>query len=455
MRIAKLSLVELWFLVIVAILLAARLVVAFHTPAFNLYSADWNISEWLINYSGGFVRRGLGGELLLAFSRTTHVDILVLISGFSLLVYALCCISFARRVAASVPSVPLRVAVLFNPLLLIFPVISGNTFLRKDVVFLGFTILSIRVAEWLVDGIRVRRTQRLWWYSLFLCASGAGLTLFHEGISIFAWLPINFVILYSMVRKSGSGFRRAVVITTLAASPSIALFIASSLMHGSQSGAISICQSWQQYGMTFECTYTDKVTKFGFPIAADGFPVAVDAISWPTLRGFSMTASLFFGKRILATLLFMLSSVVAAAIMIYSISDTFPGEELKKRTEFVTTVGCMLVFALPLFLLGWDWGRWCFILSSQAVFFMMSPKLRFVAKDFVQPLLNRWTSDAINNMCSSIDTFTKRIMPAGIYRAFVVLALPVMVFPNYQDVFNGFFIRSINTLVEALKLGWH
>ena len=24
---------------------------------------DWGISEWIINYQGGFTRRGLGGEL--------------------------------------------------------------------------------------------------------------------------------------------------------------------------------------------------------------------------------------------------------------------------------------------------------------------------------------------------------------------------------------------------------
>ena len=29
-----------------------------------LYPTDWTTSEWLINYQGGFVRRGLIGEFL-------------------------------------------------------------------------------------------------------------------------------------------------------------------------------------------------------------------------------------------------------------------------------------------------------------------------------------------------------------------------------------------------------
>src|SRR6266446_6911984 len=29
----------------------------------------WQISEWLINYQGGFVRRGLPGEIILALSK--------------------------------------------------------------------------------------------------------------------------------------------------------------------------------------------------------------------------------------------------------------------------------------------------------------------------------------------------------------------------------------------------
>ena len=34
----------------------------------------WSIGDWLINYQGGFVRRGLSGELFYTLSQITHIN---------------------------------------------------------------------------------------------------------------------------------------------------------------------------------------------------------------------------------------------------------------------------------------------------------------------------------------------------------------------------------------------
>ena len=55
------------------------------------YPTDWTTSEWLINYHGGFVRRGLVGELLLQINKfininprhLVHIFEILLLSGFS------------------------------------------------------------------------------------------------------------------------------------------------------------------------------------------------------------------------------------------------------------------------------------------------------------------------------------------------------------------------------------
>ena len=49
---------------------------------------NWAVGEWLINYGGGFVRRGLTGQILLSlpFSRTVILIILFL-AIFSIVVY--------------------------------------------------------------------------------------------------------------------------------------------------------------------------------------------------------------------------------------------------------------------------------------------------------------------------------------------------------------------------------
>ena len=40
-----------------------------------MYPTDWTISEWLINYEAGFVRRGLSGQLIFIFYEIFGINI--------------------------------------------------------------------------------------------------------------------------------------------------------------------------------------------------------------------------------------------------------------------------------------------------------------------------------------------------------------------------------------------
>ena len=44
-----------------------------------LYPTDWATSEWLINYQGGFVRRGLVGEFLFQISNLIAIPLRYLV----------------------------------------------------------------------------------------------------------------------------------------------------------------------------------------------------------------------------------------------------------------------------------------------------------------------------------------------------------------------------------------
>ena len=50
---------------------------------------DSTISEWLINYQGGFVRRGLLGELFFQISIKLNIEIRVIIVIFQILIYSI------------------------------------------------------------------------------------------------------------------------------------------------------------------------------------------------------------------------------------------------------------------------------------------------------------------------------------------------------------------------------
>ena len=60
----------------------------YFSQQFNYYlNMKWNrltISEWLINYQGGFVRRGLLGELFFQISIKLNIEIRVIIVIFQI-----------------------------------------------------------------------------------------------------------------------------------------------------------------------------------------------------------------------------------------------------------------------------------------------------------------------------------------------------------------------------------
>ena len=66
---------------------------------YTLYES-WGVSEWLINYQGGFVRRGLAGEILYRLYQIHPYPVPYLIIGISvvcLVGLTLLCIILFRR----------------------------------------------------------------------------------------------------------------------------------------------------------------------------------------------------------------------------------------------------------------------------------------------------------------------------------------------------------------------
>jgi hypothetical protein len=61
---------------------------------------QWTVSDWLINYEGGFVRRGLPGQAAYVIGNLFHMSPAVIVAVFyiSLFVWYLFSVSVLRRV---------------------------------------------------------------------------------------------------------------------------------------------------------------------------------------------------------------------------------------------------------------------------------------------------------------------------------------------------------------------
>ena len=105
---------------------------------------DSTISDWLINYSGGFTKRGIIGEISIFFSRLLSIDLrdiififqLITISFYFLLIYY-----FIKNIKLN----RIFLLAIFSPIFLLYPVAEIEVLARKEVfifiILLAYTFI--------------------------------------------------------------------------------------------------------------------------------------------------------------------------------------------------------------------------------------------------------------------------------------------------------------------------
>ena len=144
---------------------------------FFLYSKhdvgnDSSLSDWLINYEGGFVRRGLIGELITNFSSVFSLKLRDSILIFQLVFFLshyLLIILFCKNLAQN----RLIILAIFSPIFILYPVAEIEALGRKELIiftiFLSYLFFDIK-------NFQVQLTYKLLLFP----------------ISILTWEPIIF-----------------------------------------------------------------------------------------------------------------------------------------------------------------------------------------------------------------------------------------------------------------------
>ncbi len=157
----------------------------------------WAIGDWLINYRGGFVRRGLLGEMLYWLGRWTHTDPAFWVAGLQT---ALLALFFLAAYLALLRQPDLRpYAVLLSaPFLFPFPLLDVQGAFRKEILLFALWGLLLLVALY--------RPQHLPRTTLVLFGLYPALILTHE--MTFFYLPYLFVPLLWQRGLAAFGERR-------------------------------------------------------------------------------------------------------------------------------------------------------------------------------------------------------------------------------------------------------
>ena len=186
------------------------------TAVFWLYEKhtvgnDSTVSEWLINYQGGFTRRGIIGEISFQLAKLFNLnlrDVIFLFQSFIYLVYLILVYFYIKNVPKNI----LTVIALFSPLFLLYPLAEIEVLARKEIfLFIGFLIFLI------LSDIKYSK-------KISLCY-----IFFSFPLLILIWEPfiffLSFALIIILLKFKKDSFKKSLLQISLSFSSSILTFI--------------------------------------------------------------------------------------------------------------------------------------------------------------------------------------------------------------------------------------
>ena len=319
----------------------------------RFYDNSWTIGEWLISYAGGFVRRGLPGQVIHHISNSYLISPILLIWIFSvsaLISLAILLLHFCKDL--------FQKSFLLSQLIILAP-ISEDYLIRKDtllVLLYGLSLLVIKKFN--------QKKISIFYSILFVNFFSIIGILSHEAYGIWG-LPSLTIIFYLLNRGFKKGIYQSILISILYLIPSIISFTFCWFFKGNLEQSLLIHASWQNL--------KDILPTLGS--LNESQPLgAIAAIGWGTSQIY--ITSLFTQFNLL---IFWHPGMWL--LTIYIVLRLFIGKKQDQFQSAKRSIVCLQLIAFsPLFLFV-DVGRWIFMwLTSSALLFSFLVKVFGIKK---------------------------------------------------------------------------
>lgn len=300
----------------IAIILSGVIVIGRLVIRFGVGGDPWQQGDWLINYSAGYVRRGLVGHIAYLFNQSGIVGLDTLLFVGQTFAFVGFLVAVVYLMLQRVPRYELLLIVI-SPAFVFFTLWDFQGGLRKDILLL---FLFAWLTVWSTRPL-VRVLERKIYLGAWI-VTPAFLGFNHEGLLFY--LPFMYLALWLVGKDRNFAAKKiwgAIIASSLLAAVP---FVLSVLYPGTQEQSETICTSLVDAG---------KRERFCWG--------AISAIGWSLQRGLDQTASMVSLWYIPAVLLAMIPFVL-----------------FRYSKKVLLWAALAAVAVLPLFVLGGDWGRW-------------------------------------------------------------------------------------------------
>jgi hypothetical protein len=323
---------------------------------------DYGLTEWLINYSGGFIRRGLPGSFIYFLFASHQYLAKYFVIAVSIILYVSFLFYFILSTRKLFP-----VYLTLSPVLMGAPVYS-DFWMRKDVLGLYFLVLA------LVLSISKRRTYlRVILVNLVLIVS-----LFSHEAFAFYGLPAVLIINVLVLLPISGTIKRALFKSGILLLPAFVAFLLVIIFRGNRAIALKIHNSWRELWIL-----TDSNSNY--LSGPNGSIGCLQRSAWQELSISAKELNAFsHGIYVpLALSVTVCICFIALLKLIFSCNRNYHEKSMmqlsatfvviKKRLFFYVLV-FQFVFISPLFILAIDYGRWIFFwtVSSVIIFRMLT-----------------------------------------------------------------------------------
>lgn len=295
-------------------------------------SADpWLIGDWLINYHGGIIRRGLLGELFLHLPQILNAKVVVLIVITQMILYSTFIVNTLRLSINS--SFSLRNAVLiFSPAFMLFPILDQQGAFRKEILlFALFSIICIYLAS---PKNRISK-----WLFIFIGFASVIIALSHEMLVVYLPYIICTVLIHE--KEFNKNFWKVILSLVPAAVVTILIVL---LGFGNKQTIIDICNSLKTIAPT-NCT-----TDGAIPFIGQDLKSAHDFV----LQNINNSSQLMYALTGFLSFLPILLAVSSKQITRFLKTS-------KVTVWLALFISAAIVCSLPLFWVAADYGRLIYI----------------------------------------------------------------------------------------------
>ena len=119
----------------------------------NDFPYKYTFTDWLINYEGGFVRRGFLGQIIFEISNLLNIQIKHIVLSFQITIYSIYFILF-YLILSKIQTNYFWLLIIFSPILFLYPLAELEALGRKDIFvitfFLIFSMISYKKLNTLV-----------------------------------------------------------------------------------------------------------------------------------------------------------------------------------------------------------------------------------------------------------------------------------------------------------------